>query len=118
MSPGPRRDAGDALRQELRRGALVLAVLASFRREQFGAEALGALAEAGVEIEAGALYPMLRRLEHQGLLASERRTEDGRQKRFYVTTPAGAELLSVLVDELESMTRALKSLAEQADDHD
>ena len=73
---GPtKRPVTDALRQELRRGALVLAVLAVLREESNGTMVRDRLADGGVEIEEGALYPMLRRLEEQGLLTSEWRRE-------------------------------------------
>lgn len=103
----------EALRLELRRGTLVLAVLACLRRERFGAEVLDVLGDAGVAIESGALYPMLRRLEEQGLLASERRSEDGRLKRFYLTTRAGHDLLALLVAEFGEMSDSLHRLLEQ-----
>jgi len=64
-------DIFESLRQELRRGTLILAVLAQLREERYGYSLRQALASVGVEIDEGALYPMLRRLEAQGLLASE-----------------------------------------------
>lgn len=100
----------DALRQELRRGTLVLAVLAAFRTERFGAEGLETLRSAGTGIEPGALYPMLRRLEAQGLLTSDRRQEDGRLKRFYRTTPRGMEILNLLRAEQFELARSLAEL--------
>jgi PadR family transcriptional regulator, regulatory protein PadR len=107
-----RRDVEEALGQELRRGTLVLVVLALFRREQFGAEALVRLGGAGIEMEPGPLYPMLRRLEDQGLLRSERRIEGGRQKRFYQTTEAGVSILKSLTAELDALSLSLKTLLE------
>lgn len=76
--------------QELRRGTLVLAVLSALQsREYCGADLRVWLAEAELPIEEGALYPMLRRLEAQGFLSSERRPEDSRLKRFYRLSNAG-----------------------------
>ena len=72
------------LRLELRRGSLVLAVLAQLRNEQYGYTLRKALADHGMAIDEGTLYPLLRRLESQGLLVSEWREEDKRNKRFYV----------------------------------
>ena len=108
--------AEDALRQELRRGTLILAVLAALRRERFGAETIDTLNEAGVQIEAGALYPMLRRLEDQGLLSSERREEGSRLRRFYCITPDGLKLLQNFMAELAGLTAALKDLMESSDE--
>lgn len=108
---GPaRRSAADALRQELRRGTLVLAVLAVLREEANGSAVRDSLATGGIEIEEGALYPMLRRLEEQGLLASEWRIEGARNKRFYRHSPAGAETYAALVEEWSSQMRALTTL--------
>jgi DNA-binding PadR family transcriptional regulator len=104
------RDALDALRQELRRGSLVLAVLAAFRTERYGAEGLEKLRSAGTEIEPGALYPMLRRLEGQGFLSSDRRQEEGRLKRFYRTTPSGEQALLLLRSEQERLAESLSEL--------
>jgi DNA-binding PadR family transcriptional regulator len=110
------KKAEDALRQELRRGTLILAVLAALRRERFGAETIDTLNKAGVQIEAGALYPMLRRLEDQGLLNSERREEGSRVKRFYRVTAEGLQLLQTFMAELAGLTGALKDLMESSDE--
>ncbi len=87
------------LRLELRRGSLILAVLGALRSEQYGYTLRKSLATAGVSIEESALYPMLRRLETQGLLTSHWREEDSRNKRFYRISPLGKEILSQLLDE-------------------
>ena len=79
----------ESLRLELRRGSLILAVLASLRREQYGYSLRVALGEVGVEMEESTLYPLLRRLESQGLLDSEWREEERRKKRFYRLSPRG-----------------------------
>ncbi|MFN9927938.1 MAG: PadR family transcriptional regulator, partial [Phenylobacterium sp.] len=86
-------DIFESLRQELRRGSLILAVLAQLRAEHYGYTLRKALADAGVEIEEGALYPMLRRLEAQGLLLSEWREEERRNKRFYRLSHEGRVVL-------------------------
>ena len=71
------------LRLELRRGCLVLAVLGALRTEQYGYTLRKLLAEHGLNVDEGTLYPLLRRLESQGLLTSEWREETRRNKRFY-----------------------------------
>ncbi len=98
------------LRLELRRGSLVLAVLAVLKSEHYGYTLRKVLADAGLPIEEGALYPMLRRLEAQGLLKSEWREEDRRDKRFYRLSPDGAVLLSELTAEWRAINSALKKL--------
>jgi PadR family transcriptional regulator len=77
------------LDSELRRGVLVLAVLSQLRTPQYGYSLRQALAERGMAIEEGTLYPLLRRLESQGLLASEWRIEDGPPRRYYTLSPEG-----------------------------
>ena len=43
-----------------------------------------------LQVQQGALYPALYRLEHQGLIASEwGSSENNRRARFYSLTPAG-----------------------------
>jgi len=103
-------DTFEKLRLELRRGSLVLAVLAALKRERYGYTLRKDLADAGIVIEEGALYPMLRRLESQGLLTSQWREEDRRNKRFYRLAPAGAALLEALTAEWRTLNDTLNRL--------
>jgi PadR family transcriptional regulator, regulatory protein PadR len=90
VTGGESHDAANAkLDTELRRGVLVLAVLSQLRTPQYGYSLRQALAEEGMAIEEGTLYPLLRRLESQGLLASEWRIEDGPPRRYYTLNPEG-----------------------------
>ncbi|HEY3800626.1 MAG TPA: PadR family transcriptional regulator [Caulobacteraceae bacterium] len=103
-------DTYEKLRLELRRGSLVLAVLAALKAERYGYTLRKELADAGLAIDEGALYPMLRRLESQGLLTSEWREEDKRNKRFYRLSPDGAGLLAELVAEWRAINTTLDHL--------
>ena len=103
-------DAFEKLRLELRRGSLILAVLAALRVERYGYTLRKVLSQAGLEIEESALYPMLRRLETQGLLTSEWREEDKRSKRFYRLSADGAALLEQLAKEWRAINTSLDSL--------
>ena len=98
------------LRLELRRGSLVLAVLAQLRTEQYGYTLRKALADHGMAIDEGTLYPLLRRLESQGLLESEWREEDKRNKRFYVLSANGKQLLKQLLAEWKSIDSSLNGI--------
>lgn len=98
------------LRLELRRGCLVLAVLAALRTEQYGYTLRKALAADGLAIDENTLYPLLRRLESQGLLLSEWREEDKRNKRFYRLSPAGKVILKQLAAEWAGMNASLKGI--------
>jgi PadR family transcriptional regulator PadR len=98
------------LRSELRRGSLILAVLAQLRSEQYGYTLRKALAEHGMAIDEGTLYPLLRRLETQGLLVSEWREEDKRNKRFYVLSHQGKQILQQLLAEWKSIDSSLTAI--------
>ena len=103
-------DVFEILRLELRRGSLILAVLGLLRAEHYGYSLRKALAADGVEIEEGALYPMLRRLESQGLLTSSWREEDKRNKRFYRLSPEGEAVLGRLIEEWRALNRSLEEI--------
>ena len=98
------------LRLELRRGCLILAVLAELRSERYGYTLRKALAQQGLEIDEGTLYPLLRRLESQGLLASEWREEDKRTKRFYRLSTDGKLILKQLSVEWKSINASLNEI--------
>jgi PadR family transcriptional regulator, regulatory protein PadR len=103
-------DLFEKLRLELRRGSLILAVLAALKAERYGYTLRKVLSDAGLEIDEGALYPMLRRLESQGLLTSEWREEDKRNKRFYRLSPDGGALLAQLTAEWRAINASLDAL--------
>src|ERR1039457_3220602 len=98
------------LRLELRPGCLVLAVLAALRREQYGYTLRKTLSEHGMAIDEGTLYPLLRRLEAHGLLVSQWREEDKRNKRFYRLSPDGKAILKQLVTEWKSIHTSLEDI--------
>ena len=100
----------DSLRLELRRGCLVMAVLAQLRVEQYGYTVRKDLAARGMEIDEGTLYPLLRRLETQGLLVSEWREEDKRNKRFYRLSPSGRNVLKELLAEWHRINSSISRI--------
>jgi len=105
-------DRFENLKLELRRGCLSLAVLAQLRDEHYGYTLRKALAEQDLEIDENTLYPLLRRLENQGLLTSEWREENKRRKRFYRLSPDGEQILAQLLDEWQGINRALDRILE------
>jgi PadR family transcriptional regulator, regulatory protein PadR len=105
-------DQFEKLRVELRRGSLILAVLGALREERYGYTLRVSLEEAGLPIEEGALYPLLRRLEAQGLLASEWREDAKRNKRFYRLTPDGLALLGQLLAEWNAISESILRLTQ------
>ncbi|MEO5772999.1 MAG: PadR family transcriptional regulator [Sphingomicrobium sp.] len=102
----------DKMKVELRRGALGLAVLATLREERYGYTLRQMLDDAGIQIDEGALYPMLRRLESQGLLTSEWREEGKRNKRFYRLSQGGEQVLGRLLSEWNAMTASILELSQ------
>ena len=103
-------DVYEILRLELRRGSLILAVLGLLRVEHYGYTLRKALSDVGVEIDEGALYPMLRRLETQGLLTSEWREEEKRNKRFYRLSAEGRAVLARLTEEWRSLNASVSDI--------
>ena len=105
----------DNLRLELRRGCLSIAVLAALRTEQYGYTLRKLLGEHGLAVDEGTLYPLLRRLETQGLLVSEWREEGKRTKRFYHLSDDGARMLEQLLAEWRSIDASLTEILTEAD---
>jgi PadR family transcriptional regulator, regulatory protein PadR len=103
-------DLYENLRLELRRGSLVIAVLAALRSEQYGYTLRKSLTDAGIDIDEGTLYPLLRRLEGQGLLVSEWREADNRNKRFYKLSPEGKQMLKQLLAEWNRINQSLNDI--------
>jgi PadR family transcriptional regulator PadR len=98
------------LTQELRRGILVLATLSQLKEAKYGYALINNLAERGLDIEQGTLYPLLRRLESQGLLQSEWNVEGSRPRRYYNISPAGLSLLELLKTEWRDLTTVMEVL--------
>jgi PadR family transcriptional regulator, regulatory protein PadR len=90
--------------QELRRGVLILAVLGSLGEEQYGYSIMKNLSDRGLDVDQGTLYPLLRRLETQGLLESKWRMEEARPRRYYIISAEGRTLLPVLHFEFEKLS--------------
>ncbi|WP_148574319.1 PadR family transcriptional regulator [Nocardioides caldifontis] len=96
--------------QELRRGTVVMAALATLSRPTYGYALLETLADAGFAVDANTLYPLLRRLEKQGLLTSEWNTEESRPRKFYRVSPDGQSLLESLLAEWQELHASIEKL--------
>ena len=99
----------EKLTQELRRGSLVLATLRQLEQPRYGYALLEEFSQQGLEIEQGTLYPLLRRLEDQGLLQSEWNVEGSRPRRYYVISRQGRQA----ADDLEAEWRQLNDVMEK-----
>ncbi|MDX1623198.1 MAG: PadR family transcriptional regulator [Gemmatimonadota bacterium] len=95
---------------EIRRGAIVLAVLGALVEEAYGYALRKSLSERGLDVEEGTLYPLLRRLESQGLLRSRWRVENGRRRRYYRTTDDGDAVRAELTVDWDDLTRAMEAI--------
>lgn len=106
-------DALATHRQELRRGTAVLACLLVLQRPNYGYSLLESLQGSGIDVDANTLYPLLRRLEKQGLLTSEWNTEESRPRKFYLTTADGLALARTLAADFNELHSALTTLTKE-----
>ena len=95
---------------ELRRGVITLAVLSQLDEEQYGYSLIQLLSEKGLHVEQGTLYPLLRRLEDQGLLESTWNVEGSRPRRYYIISRKGKELLPALKSEWDGLVQAMERI--------
>ncbi|NLV59987.1 MAG: PadR family transcriptional regulator [Clostridiales bacterium] len=101
--------------QELRRGTLILCVLANLKEPTYGYGLIEMLSKTGISIEANTLYPLLRRLEGQGLLASTWNTEGAKPRKYYNLTGLGEEVLGELKTHWHGMVRSMNEILEVSD---
>ncbi|MEU7921592.1 PadR family transcriptional regulator [Micromonospora zamorensis] len=101
--------------QELRRGTVVVASLVALRRPDYGYALLQRLTDHGFPVDANTLYPLLRRLEDQGLLTSEWNTAESRPRKFYRTSDEGESMLARLLDDLAAVQTSITGLIQGAD---
>jgi len=95
---------------ELRRGTQIISVLSQLEKNQYGYSLLQNLDGKGVKMEAGTLYPLLRRLESQGLLSSEWDTTESRPRKYYVLSPDGKQMLDKLKEEWKQIVSEMNAL--------
>ena len=105
-------DVSQRANQELRRGVLLLAILSQLREPKYGYSLIDDLAARGLEIDQGTLYPLLRRLEKQGLLDSEWDVSGSRPRRYYVINDTGKTTLDELATEWDNLVSVIESLLE------
>ena len=98
--------------QELRRGTVVVASLIALEQPGYGYGLLQTLAEAGFSVDGNTLYPLLRRLEDQGLLTSEWDTSASKPRKFYRTSDLGREVRAALLEDLAALARRVHRPAE------
>jgi PadR family transcriptional regulator, regulatory protein PadR len=100
----------DSLRQELRRGVVILAVLSQLETGRYGYSLVQQLADKNFAIEEGTLYPLLRRLEKQGLLDSSWDTSEARPRKYYRINDAGRAMLRALQADWSQTVEVMRAL--------
>lgn len=111
-------DVKASLMTELRRGTLTIAVLSQLKTPQYGYSLVQALLDADVSIDQSTLYPLLRRLEKQGLVTSSWDTTESRPRKYYVLSSDGTTMLRELYDEWNKMSLTLSRLIEGGNEHE
>ncbi len=98
------------LQQEMKRGSLVLAVLTQMDKPEYGYTLIQTLNACGMVVEQNTLYPLMRRLEKQGLLESIWQIEENRPRRYYQISDMGKEVRQLLIDDWKSLNTTLNQL--------
>lgn len=101
---------------ELRRGTIVLCVLAKLQEPTYGYSLIAQLADTGITIEANTLYPLLRRLESQGLLNSTWNTEGAKPRKYYRITALGREVFTALKEHWQGLVAQMNTVLEDTED--
>lgn len=100
---------------ELRRGTLILLVLSQLQKPMYGYNLVKALQDSGIPIEANTLYPLMRRLESQGLLKSEWETSETKPRKYYSITDMGKEVLLKITNHWKEFSKNVNILLEVSD---
>lgn len=104
------KDLLDGFISELRRGTLILCVLSQLQEARYGYALVQMLEEKGIAIDANTLYPLLRRLEKQGILCSEWNTEEAKPRKYYKRTVFGDSIYRELVEQWKMMSAGMNEL--------
>ena len=104
------KDLLESLLSELRRGTLILCVLSQLADARYGYALIQILEDKGIPMDANTLYPLLRRLEKQGLLCSEWNTEEAKPRKYYKRTVYGDEIFAELVNQWNSLSAGMNDL--------
>lgn len=105
-----REEIVSGLIQELRRGTLILLVLSQLREPMYGYSLVKRLGDSGVPIDANTLYPLMRRLEAQGLLVSEWDTAEAKPRKYYRITEDGQAVFESAAELWESFSKNVSSI--------
>lgn len=101
---------------ELRRGTIILGVMSFLVEPQYGYSLVQALERIGLPVEPGTLYPLLRRLEKQGLLESSWDTSENRPRKYYKLSFTGREIFNRLKTEWQELSKIMAVLLDQGEE--
>ena len=101
------------LKNELRKGNLVLAVLSQLKERHYGYSLVESLNKKNLKIDQNTLYPLLRRLDSQGLLTSTWEVIEPRPRKYYELSYAGKEILEELKEEFENNYQVLSLMLKE-----
>ena len=106
-------DIVSGLALELRRGTLIILVLSQLKEPMYGYNLVKKLQDNGIPIEANTLYPLMRRLESQGLLQSEWETSEAKPRKYYKITDDGLIVLEKITDHWKTFSKNIDNLLEE-----
>ena len=112
---GEEKDLLSALLLELRRGTLTISVLSQMKEPKYGYALVQSLEEKGIAMDPNTLYPLLRRLEGQGLLESQWETGGAKPRKYYRRTEYGTQVYEQLKTQLESLSAAMERMLREED---
>ena len=98
---------------EFRRGTLIMVVLAQLNKPMYGYSLVKELEGKGISIEGNTLYPLLRRLESQGLLKSEWETEATKPRKYYIITEDGKLVYKKIKEHWKKFSQSINVLMEE-----
>lgn len=107
---GEEKDLMHNLISELRRGTLILSVLSQLSEAKYGYALVRSLEEKGVEIDPNTLYPLLRRLEKQGILTSQWDVGESKPRKYYSRTPMGDDIFRRLKEQWEQLSENMEQI--------
>lgn len=110
---GEEKDLLSNLLLELRRGTLTISVLSQMKEPKYGYALVQSLEEKGVAIDPNTLYPLLRRLENQGLLESKWETGGTKPRKYYQRTEFGNEIYEQLKTYWENLSVGIERLLKE-----
>ncbi len=99
---------------EFRRGSIVLAIVGILAKQRhYGYSLLKALKDYDFPVDGSTLYPLLRRLEKQGVLSSEWDTAENRPRKYYTLTKSGSDLHKKLANEWNEMNKKISTILKE-----